>query len=142
MPITHVADSDLGLLYIFLSGKVAMSEMVGYEKVMIDDPLRRPGMKIIADLLYADMDVDLDSLKKIVARHRSLHESGWKMEQTAILTNNRMLELLGDAYELMSVGVPVHFKVFSELGSAISWLGLSDSYGRIEVVRQRLVNSS
>jgi hypothetical protein len=140
MPIIHTIVPEHKLLYILLYGRVAMSELVIYEKALIDDPLRQPNMKIMADLLSVDMDVDLDSLKKIIARHRSLHESGWIMEQTAILTNNRMLELLGDAYELMSVGVPVQFKIFSRLADAISWLELGESQERIKTLHKELID--
>ena len=140
MPIIHKIDPEHGLLYILLHGRVAMADVVTYEKLLLDDPLRQPNLKILADLLLADMEVDLDSLKKISARHRSLHESGWKMEQTAVLTNNRMLELLGDAYELMSFGVPVHFKIFSVLHDAILWLELRQSQEQIKSIRQQLVD--
>lgn len=140
MPIIHKIDPEHGLLYILLHGRVAMADVVTYEKLLLDDPLRQPNLKILADLLLADMEVDLDSLKKISARHRSLHESGWKMEQTAVLTNNRMLELLGDAYELMSFGVPVHFKVFSRLGDAISWLEFGESQERIRTIHKQLLD--
>ena len=139
MTIAHRIEPDLDLLYLMVLGYCTVGDILDHVKMMDRDPNRRPGMKVVIDLMHADMDVDLHEVKTAVAHVQKLQQANWEMEPTAFLTRNRMLESLVHAFELMVNETIVNTKVFSSLPVALRWLGLAEYTDQITELQARLL---
>ena len=139
MSFSNEVNAELGLVFFVAKGYMKTKELVDLEKASFKDPARRPNMKIITDVRLANLDVDLDSLKALIARNRELNQSGWELEKTAFITNNHLLISLANSYELMSGDLPLQLKVCKTLEDAITWLELDADKERVQAAHQRLL---
>lgn len=89
MGAAYYTDPDLNLLYTYIKGTVTLNELLQRQIENDRSPDRRPGMRIILDVLDGEMDVDLQSMKALVAYLRTLDRGGWEQEPTAVLSRSR-----------------------------------------------------
>lgn len=57
---------------------------------------------------------------------------------TAVVTHNRMLVTLAEAYELMGIDLPLKLRIFGTLEDAVDWLQLSEAKDHVLAIRQHL----
>ena len=122
-----------------MAGDITLNQLVDLEQATFKDPARRPNMKIIADMRLASLDVDMDSIKRFLARKRELNRTGWELEMTAVVTHNRMLVTLAEAYELMGIDLPLKLRISDTLEDAVEWLQLSEAEDHVLAIRQHLL---
>ncbi len=122
-----------------MTGDITLNQLVDLEQATFNDPARRPNMKIIADMRLASLDVDMDSIKRFLARNRELNRTGWELEMTAVVTHNRMLVTLAEAYELMGIDLPLKLRISETLEDAVEWLQLSEAEDHVLAIRQHLL---
>ena len=132
-------DAELGLIIFIMTGDITLNQLVDLEQATFNDPARRPNMKIIADMRLASLDVDMDSIKRFFARNRELNRTGWELEMTAVVTHNRMLVTLAEAYELMGIDLPLKLRISDTLEDAVEWLQLSEVKDHVLAIRQHLL---
>ena len=136
MSYTYEIDTELGLIFFIVAGEIPIKQLADLEQVTFNDPARRPNMKIIADMRLASLDVDMDSIKHFLSRNRDLNRIGWELEMTAVVTHNRMLVTLAEAYELMGIDLPLKLRIFGTLEDAVDWLQLSEAKDHVLAIRQ------
>ena len=141
MSYTYEIDTELGLIFFMVAGEIPIKQLADLEQVTFNDPARRPKMKIIADMRLASLDVDMDSIKHFLSRNRDLNRTGWELEMTAVVTHNRMLVTLAEAYELMGIDLPLKLRIFGTLEDAVDWLQLSEAKDHVLAIRQHLLES-
>ena len=139
MLFSYEIDAELGLIIFIVAGDITFNQLVDLEQATFKDPARRPNMKIIADMRLASLDVDMDSIKRFLARNRELNRTGWELEMTAVVTHNRMLVTLAEAYELMGIDLPLKLRISDTLEDAVEWLQLSEAEDHVLAIRQHLL---
>ena len=139
MLFSYEIDAELGLIIFIMTGDITLNQLVDLEQATFNDPARRPNMKIIADMRLASLDVDMDSIKRFLARKRELNRTGWELEMTAVVTHNRMLVTLAEAYELMGIDLPLKLRISDTLEDAVEWLQLSEVKDHVLAIRQHLL---
>ena len=139
MLFSYEIDAELGLIIFIMTGDITLNQLADLEQVTFNDPARRPNMKIIADMRLASLDVDMDSIKHFLSRNRDLNRIGWELEMTAVVTHNRMLVTLAEAYELMGIDLPLKLRIFGTLEDAVDWLQLSEAKDHVLAIRQHLL---
>ena len=139
MLFSYEIDAELGLIIFIMTGDITLNQLVDLEQATFNDPARRPNMKIIADMRLASLDVDMDSIKHFLSRNRDLNRTGWELEMTAVVTHNRMLVTLAEAYELMGIDLPLKLRIFGTLEDAVDWLQLSEAKDHVLAIRQHLL---
>ena len=139
MLFSYEIDAELGLIIFIMTGDITLNQLVDLEQATFNDPARRPNMKIIADMRLASLDVDMDSIKRFLARNRELNRTGWELEMTAVVTHNRMLVTLAEAYELMGIDLPLKLRISDTLEDAVEWLQLSEAEDHVLAIRQHLL---
>ncbi len=139
MLFSYEIDAELGLIIFIMAGDITLNQLVDLEQATFNDPARRPNMKIIADMRLASLDVDMDSIKRFLARNRELNRTGWELEMTAVVTHNRMLVTLAEAYELMGIDLPLKLRISETLEDAVEWLQLSEAEDHVLAIRQHLL---
>ncbi|MFM8370441.1 MAG: hypothetical protein ACKOBD_16960 [Chloroflexota bacterium] len=139
MLFSYEIDAELGLIIFIMTGDITLNQLVDLEQATFNDPARRPNMKIIADMRLASLDVDMDSIKRFLARNRELNRTGWELEMTAVVTHNRMLVTLAEAYELMGIDLPLKLRISDTLEDAVEWLQLSEVKDHVLAIRQHLL---
>ena len=139
MLFSYEIDAELGLIIFIMAGDITLNQLVDLEQATFNDPARRPNMKIIADMRLVSLDVDMDSIKRFLARNRELNRTGWELEMTAVVTHNRMLVTLAEAYELMGIDLPLKLRISETLEDAVEWLQLSEAEDHVLAIRQHLL---
>lgn len=139
MLFSYEIDAELGLIIFIVAGDITFNQLVDLEQATFNDPARRPNMKIIADMRLASLDVDMDSIKRFLARNRELNRTGWELEMTAVVTHNRMLVTLAEVYELMGIDLPLKLRISETLEDAVEWLQLSEAEDHVLAIRQHLL---
>jgi hypothetical protein len=95
-------------------------------------------MKIILDTQSAELDIDLQDIRNLIALNRQLMREGHALEMTAIVTRNKFFQTLGDAIQLLADGIPLKMGIFHTLQDAVQWLELSESEDQIIQIRDML----
>jgi hypothetical protein len=126
MPINYIIEPTFNLLYYAGTGLCTGAELLQAERAAFQDARRVPGMKIIIDVLSAELDLDLQDLKNAVELNKQLTKEGHNLEMTAVITNNRFFETLGDAFRLLGFELPIKLGVFNTVKDALRWLELSE----------------
>lgn len=132
---------EINLIVAHAHGVCSTASLLRLNKDSIADPDRKPNMKILMDLRFCSLDVDLADIKAMIEFNKELKQKGWEMESTAFITNSSLVEILCQAYELMSAGLGIHLKVFSEVKDALEWLGLSENLNTISSLEIRQLSS-
>jgi hypothetical protein len=138
MPITYKIDPTLGLLYYMTLGELPMAKLMEMERIAFHDPQRRPNMKIIINLLNAEVEFGVKDIHEFVKLNQQLDRKNWALEQTAILTRNRFAESISDTYQFLAGDLPIKLKAFPILADAAQWLGLSEHIKQIEEIQAEL----
>lgn len=142
MPVFSRVDPELNMIYVMVYGCCTIADLFEHERQYRHTSERRPNMKIVVDFFLGDIDIDLQGIKSAVSYIHDLNDAGWELEPTAVLTHNRLIDSLNQAYELMVNDVKVKSKVFSSLKFALYWLDMSEFEERIAQIQACLVNEA
>lgn len=134
MTTIYKINPKLNLIYYAGFGLCTSSEFLLLEREAFKDPLRVQNMKIILDLRYTEVDVDLDDLRTLANLNRQLIKDGRTPEKTAIISINTFMSTLEGIYNLFADDIPVQVRVFNQLKDALKWLGLSDAEEQIDQI--------
>lgn len=140
MPVLYEIDPDLMLVYLAGFGHCTGAELVAADLQARNDPLRRPGMAVIADLqAISELDVDLRELRHAIERNRAPESQLFARESTAVLVRGSLDQLITETYSAMAEPVaPLTLTIVVTLAEAIAWLGLAHSAQAIEQIRGKL----
>ena len=97
------------------------------ERRSSQDEYRRPGMKIIADIRFAELDIDLDDIRGLIELNKNRMQQGFEPEMTAFLTRSSRFGNIGDIFQALADGLPVKLRIFHNLRDTVKWLELSDA---------------
>ena len=98
-------------------------------------------MKIILDLRYTELDVNLDDLRTLADLNRQLVQNGYDPEKTAVISINTFMNTLENIYKLFTEDLPVQIRVFNQLKDALRWLELSAAEKQIEQISKSYFQS-
>jgi hypothetical protein len=142
MPFNYKIEPDLNLICYVGTGLCTGAELLKIEREAFHDTLRTSGMKIIVDIQSAEMDIDLQDIRDLIALNKQLMQEGHVLEMTALITHNKFFQTLGDAIQLLADGIPLKMGIFHTMQDAIQWLGLSESENQIIQIRDTLKEKS
>jgi hypothetical protein len=138
MPITYEIDPELELLYYAGIGQIKTAEIILAEQAVAADPRRLPNMKIIVDLLQAEVDLDLRDIYEGIRLNQRRVEKGKVLEATAVISTSRFSQTFADTFRLLSDGLPIKFCIFTTLPDAVRWLELSEHEEKIQTIQKEL----
>lgn len=137
--VYHIEPS-LSLLYCVVFGNTEMRDVLHNVELIWQDPLRRPGMKIIFDgslatslnLERADIQTQIDHNVWMMAQGNALEPTALIGREGFDLTMSRVLDLQ------VTRSVPIQMNAFLTLREAVAWLGLGDAYEQILAIQRAL----
>ncbi len=139
MTILYKIEPTLNLVYYAGFGLCTSGEFLDVEKTASKDPLRNTEMKIIIDVRYAELDIDIEDLRTLVALNRKLIKDGHQPEMTAVVSFNKYMNVLEETYHLLADGLSVKINIFNQIKDALVWLGLSNEEAQIEQIGRSLL---
>jgi hypothetical protein len=138
MSFSYKIDPALNLIYYKGTKLCTGAELLKLERDAFQDPLRRPRMKIIVDVQFAELDTDLLDMRNLMARNKQLLREGHELEMTAVITNNKFFQTLGNVLQMLDEEIPLKLGIFHTLQDAIRWLGLYEAKEQIIQIRDVL----
>ena len=141
MPILFNIEPALDLVYYAGFGVCTGFEYLDKEEAVTQDPLYRPGLKVIMDARNAEIDVNLEEIREVVKRIKRYTEKGREIEMTAVISYSEYTESLIRTILLLIDDVPIQVAVFQSLQHAAKWLGLANSVSQIEAISKELHHS-
>jgi hypothetical protein len=137
--IYHIEPS-LSLLYYVAAGPVQARTMLAAEEKARQDPLRRPGMKILIDLtLVSSLSTEREDFQALIDLNTRWMAQGHTPEPTALLGRHDYDVTLGQIFDRFAQpATPVHLGVFLSLHDAVAWLDLGHAYTRIAEIQRTL----
>ena len=128
MPVFYTIDPTLNLLFYAALGDCTGAQFIQAARQSTQDPLRRPNMLIIFDLVSTtDLDFDVSTLRLGVTYLHQWHDLGNSAEKTAIISKSNFASNLLSSFELITSGLASNWKIVPDLSSALSWLDLTAS---------------
>lgn len=136
----HKIEPSLGLVYGLIFDHFRPQDILLINEVMWQDPLRRPGMRIIIDIsLVTEMEYDSTTMQDQIEMNRQFMAQGHELERTALIVRNDFDITFSKIIETRAkVDVPVVMKAFMTLPEAVDWLGLSEAYNQVAAIQQEL----
>ncbi len=139
MPVTYKIDPNLNLIYYAGFGLCSGGEFLSAERDAFNNPLRTPEMKIIIDIRFAELDLDLGDVRALIKLNRQLANEGRNLEKTAIFSKSSIFTTLGDAVRLMADDIPLKMGIFHNPNDALKWLDLPDAMERVSKIGESLL---
>lgn len=139
MTILYKIEPTLNLIYYAGFGLCTSSEFLDMERTASKDPLRNTEMKIILDVRYTELDIDIEDLRTLVALNRKLIKDGRKPEMTAIISFNKYINILEETYHLLADGLSIKINIFNQIKDALVWLSLSNEEEQVEQISRSLL---
>jgi hypothetical protein len=139
MPVLYKIDPNLKLIYYAGFGLCSGGELLNAERVAFNDPMRIPEMKIIIDIRYAELDLDLQSIRTLIALNRQLVKGGHEPEKTAVISKNSFLNTFAEAFRLLGDGIPLKLSVFDHPKDSLQWLEIIDRDDQVLKIGQSLL---
>ena len=132
MSVLYTINPTFNLLFYAALGNCKGAQFIQAARQSTQDPLRRPNMLIIFDLVsMIDLDFDVTTLRQGATYLREWHGLGNSAERTAIISKSSFASNLLSSFELITFGLATNWKVFSDLPSALSWLDLTTSTAQV-----------
>ena len=138
MSIIYKIEPELGIIYYLFYSQCTSAGMLETMRETFRHPLRQARLNVIVDLLQAEMEVDLEDVRKSILLNGDQEQTGRGINQVAVLTQNRVLEIFSQTYELMSAKLPIKVKPFLNLQDSLPWLELTEHEERLSVIRAAL----
>jgi len=139
MPVLYKIDPTIKLIYYAGFGLCSGSEFLSAERSTFNDPMRVPEMKIILDVRYAELNVELQEIRALLSLNRQLVKNGHQPEKTAIISMNNFLNTSAEAFRLMGDGIPLQLSIFNYPRDALKWLGLKEGEDQVLQISQSLL---
>lgn len=139
MTVLYKIEPNLKLIYYAGFGLCTSSEILHAKRSAFKDPLRTIEMKIILDIRYAELDVDIEDMRTLVEMNRELIKSGQKPEKTAVVSFNKYINILEETFQLLAEGLPLKTGIFNQIKDAIKWLELSHAEMEINQISKSLL---
>lgn len=139
MTVLYKIIPNLNLIYYVGVGLCTSGEILQAERSAYKDPLRATQMKIILDIRYAELDVDIEDMRTLVKINKEIIKNGQMPETTAVISFNKYINILESTFQLLAEGLPVKTSVFNQLKDAVKWLGLSHAEAEIEQISKSLI---
>lgn len=142
MPVGYYIQPELDLLYFAGVGHCTGEEYREANLQAASDRSRRPGMHTIIDMqAVTELNVGPDQLQAIIASDRHLVQEGVYGDhfKTAIVIRGEVDELLGALYNTFVREENLGVQLFTSLGAAADWFGLTGRLGEIAALRAELV---
>jgi len=136
MPITVIKKPEWRLFYYHLQGICTSAELVQALEYGTSEPI--PRAVAIFDFLDGDLDVEVQDISKVIKINKQLYERGLITTHGVVLTQNRTIQLLVNAIELLSFKEQIELKIFNTLDEGITWLNLSEHEAEIHEIREHL----
>ena len=142
MSVGYAIEPGLSLLYFAGVGHCSGEEYREANLQAASDPARQPGMHTVIDMqAVTALNVGPDQLQAIIASDRHLVQEGvyGDVFRTAILIRGEVDELIGVLYNTFVREENLGVRLFTELGTALDWLGLEDRLAEVGELRARLL---
>lgn len=139
MTVLYKIEPKLKLVYYAGFGLCTSTELLQVERLAFKDPLRSREMKIILDVRYAELDVDIEDMRTMIEITRELIRDGHKPEKAAVISFNKYINILEETYQLLAEGLPLQTSIFNQLKDAVKWLELSHAEEEIDKISASLL---
>ena len=126
MPIRYYISPELNIILFIGKGLITGSEYFKAAETASQDKLRKWGMVTVIDVLSAEIDFDLQDIKRAIAFNNALPENGLEPEQVIALTESKSMHFVGEAMKALSNMIPIKFEVVDTLDELISLLQISE----------------
>ena len=126
MPIRYYINPELNIILFIAKELITGSEYFKAAETASQDKLRKWGMVTVIDVLSAEIDFDLQDIKRAIAFNNALPENGLEPEQVIALTESKSMHFVGEAMKALSNKIPIKFEVVGTLDELISLLKISE----------------
>lgn len=133
-------EPSLSLLYCVVFGSVEMRDILHNIESIWQDPLRKPGMKLIFDgALAATLSFERIDIQGQIEHNAWMMAQGNALEPTAIIVREGFDLTLSRIVELqVTMAVPIQMNAFLTLREAVDWLELGDAHAEIVAIQRDL----
>ncbi len=147
MPVRYSIDPTLNLMYFLVYGRVSAQDLAEIERRLATDPLRRPEMLSIADMLYVqELSFEVTDIRRWVEHLGQLTKSGSESDEAglmiAILWESSFAETFSQMLMLMALDFTIGVKSFTLLEEALTWMKLTEAQERILAIRSQLLQEA
>lgn len=127
MSITHHFYEEYRVVVVSWQGSVTDDELLPCYKDAYTNPNWQPGLSEIADLRNADLSlVTFDGLRNFASEIEPFYQG--VSHNTAVISAGDLSYGLARFYEMMRIESTENLRVFSELATAIAWLGIDKAF--------------
>jgi hypothetical protein len=135
--IFHV-DPEFQITYLKIYQHCLLSDLAGVALSPMN--AKRPKARLMLfDFLDGDLEIELEAMKTFSTFIKDLDQSGFEMEPTAILTNNKLVASFFESFDLMVNAKDELRKAFSTLDEALTWFGMLEHAQAIHQIRAQLL---
>lgn len=140
MPYAYRLDRDLRIFYLVTYQHCTFSDIFSPSLDPETKPENRPRVKFIIDNTRGDLEVDTIGMDFFIKSMKELQKTGFQLEPTAFLTNEKGLEIFIKSLELLlgDDDTPMH-QAFSSLAEALDWLDETENAQAIQQIRDTLL---
>lgn len=123
---------DLKLTIEYFKGKIYLDDIIDFKNIEIKDKEYNPNHNSVGDFRDAELLLDENQIKEFI-NYVKINNKNIGVRKSALLTNTPDQVVTTSLYQLNSEGLPMSFKIFSTLESALKWVGISpNDYHKIE----------
>ncbi len=123
---------DLKLTIEYFKGQVYLDDIIDFKNIEIKDKKYNPNYNSVGDFRDAELLLDENQIKEFI-NYVKRYNKNMGVRKSALLTNTPSQVVITTLYQLNSEGLPMSFKIFSTLESAMEWMGISpNDYHKIE----------
>lgn len=122
MPISHRIDSDLGVVYVQVTGRLSPVDHARHLRELVDDPAFQAGMPCLVDWRDGDESNTSDEVRMMAdSVRRELSRLG--EGRCAIVVRTDVQYGLTRVFTAFLGDAPLEFRTFRKIDDACRWLG-------------------
>jgi hypothetical protein len=122
MPISHRIDADLGVVYVYINGRVAPVDQGQQLKTLLADPAFRSGLHYLVDWRDGDESNTSEEVRMMAdAVRREAGRLG--ASRFALVVRTDVQYGLTRVFAAFVGDVPLEFRTFRKIDDACRWLG-------------------
>lgn len=126
MPIRYYIHPELNLVIYICRGEIRGVDLFQAADIAYRDPLRKPGLVAIYDMLYAVENIDLDEIRVGTQRLERATDPGLGVGLRVLITRSQGIHLCVESMKLLPANAQIQIDACDTLEDAIAHLGLTD----------------
>ncbi len=129
MRSAYTIDLEHGCIFIKWSEVVSAHDFIAFNRVLVQDPNYRSGLKRLVDVRGLEVEVSFDEIDEMVRENINKRDASEGHRKVAILVSSDLGYGLTRMLGSMAEHTRTVARPFRNLAEAVAWLGLPETLG-------------